>query len=88
LHAASINGCHQRGSSKRLTPVTLQIAAKLSRCMTVSRVIHPCSPAGPFPYVDPADISHAVVYLSSDESRYVTGQQLFVDAGAGLKMGL
>jgi NAD(P)-dependent dehydrogenase (short-subunit alcohol dehydrogenase family) len=56
--------------------------------MTVSRVIHPCSPAVPFPYVDPADISHAVVYLSSDESRYVTGQQLFVDAGAGLKMGL
>lgn len=44
--------------------------------------------AMPIPYVDPADISHAVVYLASDESRYVTGQQLFVDAGAGLKMGL
>lgn len=42
----------------------------------------------PVPYVDPADISHAVVYLASDESRYVTGQQLFVDAGAGLKMGV
>jgi NAD(P)-dependent dehydrogenase (short-subunit alcohol dehydrogenase family) len=42
----------------------------------------------PVPYVDPADISHAVVYLASNESRYVTGQQLFVDAGAGLKMGL
>ena len=44
--------------------------------------------AMPIPYVDPSDISHAVVYLASDESRYVTGQQLFVDAGAGLKMGL
>ncbi|BBZ11209.1 mycofactocin-coupled SDR family oxidoreductase [Mycobacterium branderi] len=44
--------------------------------------------AMPIPYVDPADISHAVVYLASAESRYVTGQQLFVDAGAGLKMGL
>ncbi|OBB33699.1 3-ketoacyl-ACP reductase [Mycolicibacterium peregrinum] len=42
----------------------------------------------PVPYVDPADISHAVVYLASDESRYVTGQQLFVDAGAALKAGL
>jgi NAD(P)-dependent dehydrogenase (short-subunit alcohol dehydrogenase family) len=40
------------------------------------------------PYVDPSDISHAVVYLACDESRFVTGQQLFVDAGAGLKMGL
>lgn len=42
----------------------------------------------PTPYVDPSDISHAVVYLASDESRYVTGIQLFVDAGAGLRMGL
>jgi len=42
----------------------------------------------PVPYVDAADISHAVVYLASDESRYVTGQQLFVDAGAALKAGL
>lgn len=42
----------------------------------------------PTAYVDPSDISHAVVYLASDESRYVTGIQLFVDAGAGLRMGL
>lgn len=42
----------------------------------------------PVPYVDSADISHAVVYLASDESRYVTGQQLFIDAGAALKAGL
>jgi SDR family mycofactocin-dependent oxidoreductase len=42
----------------------------------------------PIPYIEPSDISHAVVYLASDESRYVTGLQMFVDAGAGLKMGL
>ena len=42
----------------------------------------------PVPYVDPSDISHAVVYLASDESRYVTGQQLFVDAGAAVKAGV
>ncbi|BBZ36259.1 mycofactocin-coupled SDR family oxidoreductase [Mycolicibacterium confluentis] len=42
----------------------------------------------PVPYVDPSDISHAVVYLASDEARYVTGQQLFVDAGAATKAGL
>jgi SDR family mycofactocin-dependent oxidoreductase len=40
--------------------------------------------AMPDPYVDPDDISHAVVYLASDESRFVTGMQLRVDAGGYL----
>jgi NAD(P)-dependent dehydrogenase (short-subunit alcohol dehydrogenase family) len=31
--------------------------------------------------VDPADISHAVLFLASDESRYVTGLEMRVDAG-------
>ena len=35
----------------------------------------------PVPWVDPVDISHAVVYLASDESRYVTGVTLPIDAG-------
>ncbi len=39
----------------------------------------------PIPYVETDDISHAVCYLASDESRYVTGVQLKVDAGASLK---
>jgi SDR family mycofactocin-dependent oxidoreductase len=41
----------------------------------------------PVPYVDPIDVSHAVTYLASDESRYVTGAQLRVDAGAIVKAG-
>lgn len=41
--------------------------------------------AMPVPWVEPADISYAVVYLASDESRYVTGLQLTVDAGATVK---
>jgi SDR family mycofactocin-dependent oxidoreductase len=36
----------------------------------------------PVPWVEPVDISNAVVYLASDESRYVSGLQLKVDAGA------
>jgi SDR family mycofactocin-dependent oxidoreductase len=36
----------------------------------------------PVPWVEPSDISHAVVYLASDESRYVTGAQFAIDAGA------
>lgn len=39
----------------------------------------------PIPWVEPEDISNAVLFLASDESRYVTGITLSVDAGSGLK---
>jgi (+)-trans-carveol dehydrogenase/(-)-trans-carveol dehydrogenase len=39
----------------------------------------------PIPWVEPVDISNAVLYLASDESRYVTGVALPVDAGAVIK---
>ncbi|MCD4524291.1 mycofactocin-coupled SDR family oxidoreductase [Nocardioides sp. cx-173] len=41
--------------------------------------------AMPIPYVEPIDISNMVLFLSSDEARYVTGQQIRVDAGSLLK---
>ena len=41
--------------------------------------------AMPVPYVEPEDIADMVCFLASDESKYVTGQQLRVDAGAMLK---
>jgi NAD(P)-dependent dehydrogenase (short-subunit alcohol dehydrogenase family) len=53
-----------------------------------AELVFPVLQAMPVPYIEPDDVSHAVIYLASDESRYVTGQQLFVDAGAGLKMGM
>jgi SDR family mycofactocin-dependent oxidoreductase len=37
--------------------------------------------AMPIPWIDPVDVSNAVLYLASDESRYVTGVALPVDAG-------
>lgn len=33
------------------------------------------------PWIDPEDVSHAVLYLVSDRARYVTGTDLRVDAG-------
>ena len=39
----------------------------------------------PVEMVDPVDISHAVVYLLSDEARFVTGTQLKVDAGVTIR---
>ncbi|MBV6757558.1 mycofactocin-coupled SDR family oxidoreductase [Rhodococcus opacus] len=53
-----------------------------------AKVTFPFMQAMPTPWVEPEDVSHAVVFLSSDESRFVTGQQLRVDAGAGLKLGV
>jgi NAD(P)-dependent dehydrogenase (short-subunit alcohol dehydrogenase family) len=41
--------------------------------------------AMPIPFVEPLDISNAVLFLASDESRYITGMQLRVDAGGYLK---
>ncbi|WP_368496491.1 mycofactocin-coupled SDR family oxidoreductase [Herbiconiux sp. A18JL235] len=39
----------------------------------------------PVPWVEPIDISNAVLYLASDEARYVTGTELKIDAGYTVK---
>jgi (+)-trans-carveol dehydrogenase len=39
----------------------------------------------PVPWAEPVDISNAVLFLASDEARYITGVTLPVDAGALLK---
>jgi NAD(P)-dependent dehydrogenase (short-subunit alcohol dehydrogenase family) len=39
----------------------------------------------PIPWVTPEDISNAVLFLASDEARYITGVTLPVDAGSCLK---
>jgi SDR family mycofactocin-dependent oxidoreductase len=41
--------------------------------------------AMPIPWIEPVDISNAVLFLASDEARYITGMQLRVDAGGYLK---
>lgn len=39
----------------------------------------------PIPWVDARDVSNAVVFLASDEARYITGVALPVDAGVLIK---
>jgi SDR family mycofactocin-dependent oxidoreductase len=39
----------------------------------------------PVPWVESADVSNAVLFLASDEARYITGVTLPVDAGAFIK---
>jgi SDR family mycofactocin-dependent oxidoreductase len=49
-------------------------------------VAFPSMQAIPVPWVEPIDISNAALFLASDESRYVTGLQLRVDAGSVAKL--
>ena len=37
------------------------------------------------PYIEPEDISNMILFLASDEARYITGTQQRVDAGGYLK---
>ncbi|WP_068166091.1 mycofactocin-coupled SDR family oxidoreductase [Rhodococcus phenolicus] len=53
-------------------PEDMEIVAKLMHVLPVG-------------WVDPVDISNAVLFLASDESRYVTGLPMTVDAGSMLK---
>jgi SDR family mycofactocin-dependent oxidoreductase len=41
--------------------------------------------AMPIPYIEPQDMANLAVFLASEESRYITGQQIRVDAGSLLK---
>lgn len=41
--------------------------------------------AMPIPYVEPADVANLAVFLASEDSRYVTGQQIRLDAGSLLR---
>jgi SDR family mycofactocin-dependent oxidoreductase len=45
----------------------------------------PVMQAMPIPYIEPVDVSNAIVFLASDEARYITGLQLRIDAGGYLK---
>lgn len=40
----------------------------------------------PVPWVEPVDVSNAILWLTSDEGRYVTGTEVTVDAGSQQKM--
>jgi SDR family mycofactocin-dependent oxidoreductase len=45
----------------------------------------PAMQAMPIPYLDVQDVSQLVCFLASDESRYITGLNIRIDAGAMLK---
>ena len=50
-----------------------------------AKLAFPAMQAMPIPWIDPVDVSHLVTFLASDESRYMTGLNIRLDAGAMLK---
>jgi (+)-trans-carveol dehydrogenase len=47
--------------------------------------VYQATNALPIPWVESVDISNAVLFLTSDEARYITGVTLPVDAGVLVK---
>jgi SDR family mycofactocin-dependent oxidoreductase len=41
--------------------------------------------AMPIPYIEPSDVSNLMLFLASDESRYITGLNIRIDAGSLVK---
>jgi NAD(P)-dependent dehydrogenase (short-subunit alcohol dehydrogenase family) len=39
----------------------------------------------PIPNIEPQDVANLALFLACDESRYITGQQIRIDAGSLLK---
>jgi NAD(P)-dependent dehydrogenase (short-subunit alcohol dehydrogenase family) len=39
----------------------------------------------PIPWMEPRDVSNAILFLASEEARYITGAALPVDAGMTIK---
>ena len=76
-HGIRVNSIHPTGVN---TPMNDGLAALEG--LTPSQIAE--RSAGnllPVPWVEPEDVAAAVVYLASDDARYITGAQFVIDAG-------
>jgi len=72
-----VNSVHPTGCPTGMIPPSIGTALGELRPDLIPIFVN----AMPTPAVEPADVSNAVLFLMSDESRYVTGLQFKVDAG-------
>ncbi|MBO1901554.1 SDR family oxidoreductase [Leucobacter weissii] len=59
-----------------LTPLNLEKAEQTPGYLERMRAVHPLGVIG-----DPDDVAYAMVYLASDESKFVTGAEFVIDGG-------
>jgi len=82
-HHSSDYGCHQNDPQ----PVPVPALPARPGNPALEDVAQPLTPLNllPVPWLQPEDISNALLWLVSDEAQYVTGVALPVDAGAAIK---
>jgi SDR family mycofactocin-dependent oxidoreductase len=77
-----VNSIHPTGVDTPMLVGTAGLAARIADEPDLGPLFRN---ALPVEVIAPADVSHAVLYLSSDESRSVTGHTLAVDAGTSAR---
>lgn len=75
-----VNSVHPTGTPTGMIPPSFGVALGEERPDLIPMFVN----AMPTPCVEPVDISNAVLFLISDESRFVTGLQFKVDAGVSI----
>lgn len=77
-HKIRVNTVHPTGVSD--TGITVGVPVEELAAREPLFALAAMNPLAPF--VEPRDVSNAVLFLASDEARYVTGLQFTVDAGS------
>ena len=75
-----VNSVHPTGTPTGMVPPSFGATLGEERPDLIPMFVN----AMPTPCIEPVDVSNAVLYLISDESRFVTGLQFKVDAGVSI----
>jgi (+)-trans-carveol dehydrogenase len=88
-HSIRVNSVHPTASNTPMVQneANMQLFMQHSENATAEQYAEVMSSlnALPVPWVQPRDISNAVLFLASDEARYITGIALPIDAGWTIK---
>ena len=81
-HKIRVNTVHPTGVNTPMTAVSVDLEALLAGDPNLGTIFMNSLPVQ---NVEPRDISNAVLFLASDEARYVTGLEFTVDAGSTIR---